>query len=226
MTARARQREAGVTLAELVVVMMVGSVVLALVGALTVGLLRSNARNLARQEQVDAARTGVSWLSRSLERAVAPSAVSDRLTGDLAILAASDTELRFYALLDDGGSDVEATGPSLVTFAVLDGALHRIVRRPDPSPTGDWTFTCGATQCPDLHEDLVVARGVTGAVFRYVDRAGGRLPADASARTLTEAERAAVASVEVSIVIADPADPGATTTVLARVSLLDYWSEL
>lgn len=227
-TARPRRApaDAGMTMSEVIVVMLVGSIVLTLIGALTIGLIRGNSQNLARQTQIDEARSAVTWLSRALGQAVAPRTLSDRVEGDIPLIAASGTELTFYAHLDNPtGNGTDPAGPTLVTFAVRDGVLHRISQRPDHGSTfAGWTFTCDAVACPELHEDLVVARGVADRLFRFVDASGAPLPADGAAAPLTAAELAAVDAVEVSVVIGsdEPAESTGTTTVLRRVSLPDW----
>lgn|GEM_PF-5567522 len=222
--------DTGMTLSELVVVMMIGSVVLALVAALTIGLTQGNAHNLARQGQVDQALSAMRWLSRSLGQAVAPGTLSQAMAGEAAVLEASGTELVFYSNIDNPSSDTgEATGPTRVTVRLGDdGVLRRITQRPDPtSTTTVWSYDCPPTACPELHEDLVIARDVQAPVFRYVARGGAALPADGDDRALTPAEAAAIDAVEVTVVVAsgDPSAPAGPTTVLRRISL-DTWSRL
>lgn len=219
--------DAGMTLSELVIVMMVGSVVLALVASLTIGLVSGNAQNLARQGQVDEARSAVSWLSRALGQAIAPSTLSDRVEGDVPLIAASGSEIVFYANVDNPtGHGTDPAGPTLITFTVRDGVLHRISQRPDPgSSVAGWSYDCDVVACPELHEDLVVARGVGERLFRYVDALGAPLPADGSPAALTSTELAAVDAVEVSVVVTAEKPTGAgtgPTTVLRRVSLPDW----
>lgn len=218
--------DAGMTLSEVVVVMMIGSVVLTLVAGLTIGLVQGNARNLARQGQVDEARSAVLWLSRGMGQAVAPSTLSDQVAGDSAVVAASGSALTFYSNIDNPTTDTgDPAGPTLVTFRVDDGVLRRVTQRPDPGSTlTGWTYTCDATACPDRHEDLVVARGVADRLFRYVDGGGSPLPPDGSPALLTAAELAAVDAIEVSVVVesADPAGSSGPTTVLRRIALPDW----
>lgn len=221
-----RRGDAGMTLSEVIVVMLVGSVVLTLVTALTINLTRSNAQNTSRQGQVDEARSAIMWLSRALGQAVAPSTLSDQVAGDTALVAASGSALTFYSNIDNPTTETaDATGPTLVSFTVTDGVLRRTTQRPDPGSTfASWTYACDAVACPDLHEDLLVARGVDEHLFRYVDAAGAPLPADRSAAPLTAAELAAVDAVEVTVVVTsfDPEGSSGSTTVLRRVSLPDW----
>ena len=98
--------DTGMTLSELVVVMMIGSVVLALVAALSIGLTQGNAQNLARQGQVDQALSAMRWLSRSLGQAVPPGTLSQAMAGEAAVLEASGTELVFYSNIDNPSSEI------------------------------------------------------------------------------------------------------------------------
>lgn len=222
--------DAGMSLSELVVVMMVASVVFALVAGLTISLTQGNAQNLARQGQVDEALSAMRWLSRSLSQAVSPGALSQNMAGEAAVLEASGTELVFYSNIDNPSTDAgEATGPTRVVLSLDDdGVLRRVTQRPDPTSTmTDWSYDCPRTVCPSLHEDLVIARDVQAPVFRYVARGGAPLPADGDDRPLTPAEAAAIDAVEVTVVVAsgDPSAPSGATTVLRRISL-NPWSQL
>lgn len=229
MTARrrcARARDEGLTLSELVVTMMIGTVVLGLVASLTVALLRGSSENLARQSQVDEARAAVSWLARTLGQAVSPRDLSPQMGGPV-FEEASASRLVFHAHVDDpAGPGRTQTGPSRVTFEVDgDGELHRRTQRPDGGSTlTEWTYGCSATVCPDLHEDLVVARGVDAQLFRYVAADGHALLPPGSGTGLTPGALGDVAAVEVAVVVRGDAaqQPTGATTVLRRISLHDW----
>lgn len=218
------------SLSELIVVMMVGSVVVVLVAGLTIGLTQGNAQNLARQGQIDEAQSAMRWLSRSLSQAVSPGSLSQEMAGEAAVLEASGTELTFYSNIDNPTTDTgEATGPMRVTLRLEDdGVLRRITQRPDPSSTlTTWSWSCPQIACPASYEDMVIARDVQAPVFRYVARSGDPLPAGGEDRPLTPAEAAAVDAIEVVVVVASqgPAETSGTTTVLRRISL-NTWSQL
>lgn len=226
MTARRRAaRDAGLSLAELVVVMLVGGMLLVLVASLTAGLTRGNAANLARQQQVDEARTAVTWLSRALGQAVAPRELSDDMSGDVPLVFAAGHRLEFFTHLDDRGGDATTSaGPARVAFDVTDGVLRRTIQYPDPGSTlARWTYDCTPADCPENHEVLAVARGVDPALFRYVAADGSALPVPDPTTGLTAAQLAEVAAIEVRVVVGlDAAGEARPTTVLRRVSLPDW----
>ena len=67
---------AGMTLVELMVVMIVSSIIAVLTVTLVIGVMRTNSRNVVRQDQVDAARVAVESMGKTLRASVKPSQLS------------------------------------------------------------------------------------------------------------------------------------------------------
>lgn len=225
----APRRDEGFTLSELVVSMAIGTMVMVLVASLTASLLRTDARTMVRQDQVDTSREAMMWLSRAIERATVPEAYltaegivatagSTHPSGDHPLVAADGASLRFYAHLDApvvlGEPDDDTRGLVTVDVRREAGTLLRTVTY--------WNrCTVELALCTPEVETLTLATGIDDRVFSYVDADGDPVPADGSAGALTDPELARVAAVDVAVVLRS--DDGETsTTVLRRISFLDW----
>ncbi|MDR1293540.1 MAG: prepilin-type N-terminal cleavage/methylation domain-containing protein [Bifidobacteriaceae bacterium] len=161
----------GMTLAELVTVIAIGSIVLSMALVVTVSLAKHNGKNLVRQERADATRQVSIWLTDALAYS-APQ--PNDPAGASPFEVAEERKMVFLSALPAVSPDHGAV--SRVTL-VLDeecwsgdpdpGVLHRCLERSQKGPDGSTSFC--ASGCPaDLYEDFVVARNVKGGpVFSY-----------------------------------------------------------
>jgi len=228
----AARGDRGTSLAELLVVMLVVGVVVAATATLTVGFQRTNAQTLVRQDQVDAARTAVERLSKTVRTAVRPTQLADGCSGcaEDAFIAGTGFGLQFYANLDN---EDNAVGPSRVTYALVTVAgegqtLVEKVQRPDSAtPPGSGYVYCPAeaagasTECRDRLAVRTVARGLVtsgASLFRYFDAAGDELLPPASG--LRASDLTKIVAIELCLEVRlDGATRVDSTTYIQRVTL-------
>lgn len=144
-------REAGTTLTEVLVAMLIMSIVVIATASLTIGLARTTAQTTARQDQVDVARTAVERVSKTTRTAVKPSQLLSSCESACvevdSFLQGTATSMKFYANLNNVGNSV---GPSQITYTIGTtgsdaGVLLEKVQIPDsPTPTGSGYTYCNA----------------------------------------------------------------------------------
>jgi type II secretory pathway pseudopilin PulG len=234
-TALAR-RDAGATLTELLVVMLILGIVVAATASLTISLTRTTAQNTARQDQVDAARTAVERISKTTRTAVKPSQLlgncSATCEATSAFLQGGALTTQFFANLDNPGN---AVGPSRITYTIATsgtdkGVLVEKVQRPDPWTTGSLTdgykycnaeATGASTDC----KNRLTVRKYTGevstakSVFTYWGADGNELKPPAGG-TLSAEDLKKVVGIEVTLTVqsASPTAPR-STTYIQRITL-------
>lgn len=188
---RGSDRARGSTLVELMVTVMILGIVVAATAALTIGFQRTTAQNVARQDQIDSARTAVEAVSKTIRTAVMParfSAACGTFCEQDAFLTGSDFGVQFYGNLVNAGVFV---GPSRVMYAVstsgaTTGQLIETIQIPDsPDPGTVGYVYCDATAagataaCTARRTVRPVGFGILttpGApIFKYYDAAGNRL---------------------------------------------------
>lgn len=238
MSGRLRRRGAcgdrGTTLTELNVTMIVMAVVVAAAASLIIGFSRSNAMNVARQEQIDTARFAVESVSKALRTAVKPAQVSPNCASctEDAFLRGGNYSVAFYANLNNSGGSV---GPSRVTYTVPTtgsnaGKLIETIQRPDTNvPTAGGYQYCNATAagapqaCRDRYTWRILAEGVLmdGApLFRYYTRSSSTPLTVPAGTELTGAQLSQVIAIEIHINVQEPAATRADpTTYVQRVAL-------
>ena len=229
-------RERGSSLTELLVVMLITGIIMAAIGSLTIGFQRTNAQNVSRQDQIDAARTAVERISKTVRTAVKPSQLTTTCTltfcTEDAFMRAQDFSVQFYANLNNAKGLV---GPSRVSYAVASsgvtaGQLVEMVQQPDsivPTSSGyaycDAAATGATTDCKNRLTTRVVARGVqtpAGApLFKYYDTSGVRLIPDAATGTLTSVQLEQVLSIELTVAVQSANARAVPTTYIQRVTL-------
>ena len=226
---RALRRDEGSSLPELLVSMLILSFIIAATATLTIGFQRTNAQNIARQDQVDVARSAVERMSKTVRTAVKPNKLSACVTTacDIdAFVTAGNFTMQFYANLDNAAG---ARGPSRITYVVATsgpdkGVLVEKVQRPDTAtPTAGAGFTyCNAEAAGapvDCKNRLTVRRLATGvetggtALFQYFRSDGTAMTVPATG--LTAADLDEVLSVEVTVKVRSksPSRPGPTTYI-------------
>jgi type II secretory pathway pseudopilin PulG len=228
------RRDAGTTLTEVLVVMLILGIVVAATASLTITLTRTTAQNTARQDQIDVARVAVERLSKTTRTAVKPSQLSTSCQGACAevdaFLQGTASSMSFYANLNN---DKNLVGPSRVTYSIAStgadaGVLIEKVQVPDqptPSPAGFYSYcpaeTAGASS--DCKKRLTVRRLATGVVldaapFAYFQSDGVPLPVPASGLSATDLEK--VMGVEVRLKLRSTgANAPAATTYIQRITL-------
>ena len=143
------ERDAGSSLVELLVVMFILSFVVITTVTLTMGLQKTTAQVVNRQDQIDTGRTAVERMSKVLRTAVKPSQLIANCAGctDDAFIRAEDATIQFYANLDNPGNTV---GPSRISYSVATsgvdaGILVEKVQTPDSNvPTATGYVYCNA----------------------------------------------------------------------------------
>ncbi|MBX9245858.1 hypothetical protein ICW40_13705 [Actinotalea ferrariae] len=237
MNARLSRDDAGLSLTELLVTMLITSLVVIATMSLTIGFQRSNAENVLRQQQIDDGRFSAEVMSKSIRTAVRPLQIATSCTGPTcqeAFLSGTDYSISFFANLNNASNSV---GPSKVTYTVPTagaqaGQLIETVQKPDQSsPVGGAYAYCNATapsatvECKERYSSRVLARGVLTVpgqpIFRFYKKNDPTpLNPAASGGTLTGAAMKDVVAVEFSIQVQTPgthrADP---TTYVQRVML-------
>lgn len=204
--------DAGVTVAELLVAMMILAVVMLGVAATTQGVERTDRESARRVDDTAEAQYALQLLSRAVTRAVVPASLGG--TERTAVVEAEPGRLVLYANLDNPGNTV---GPSRVEYVLDGGVLTQTVRRP---VEGDAATYCAddddTPDCEGRVTRLVLARhlrnGADDPLFAYRD-------ADGEPTT----EPARVRAVEVALVVQhDPSsgrEPARFTGLLVPFSL-------
>lgn len=130
-----RTDDRGTSLPELLVVMLILSIITVATATLTIGFQRTNAQNITRQDQIDAARTAVERVTKTVRTAVKPSQLNTSCAGACAVdafMMAEGYSVKFYGNLDNTKNSV---GPSRVSYTVATtgpdaGVLIEKVQRP------------------------------------------------------------------------------------------------
>lgn len=223
----------GTTITELLVVMFILSLIITATVTLSIGLERTNAETMSRQDQIDVARTAVERMSKTLRSAVKPvqlTSVCGECDGD-AFIWADGTSIRFFANLNNEGG---SAGPSLITYAVATtgpdaGVLvekAQLPRYSTPSPTLGFEY-CDA-EAPGASEECKsqlttrrLAEGVVtteGPVFTYFNAAGTQFVLGAGG--LVGDELAQILSIELTLTVqGQEATQAQPTTYIQRILL-------
>ncbi|WP_340537188.1 PulJ/GspJ family protein [Nocardioides sp. GXZ039] len=195
-----RPRDAGMSLAELMVALGIFTLILVVVGSTAVAAIRTVGGMENRVDNAAQAELGLSSMSKVLRTAVLPQqldAGSCPTCADVAVTLATATQVTFHANL--GRSSI---GPSLVTLSVLQdpakpgtAILEQRTIDPTPGASGSYTFcTPGSGGC--RVERRVLARSLvwpTAAVFSYYDTDGVLM----TGSSLSAVQKAKISSVDV-----------------------------
>ena len=165
-----RHDDAGVTLAEMSVTVVVLSLLTGSLVAMVTAGVRVSSGVKERLDQSNTATISMERMSRNLRTAVLQSQLTTACVvtacTDSAFLVGSPTSVQFYADVDNPGNSV---GPSRVTYTVTNGVLSETIQKPD-SPTPDangYHYCTPSTTC--IVPSTVLATGVQSAspVFIY-----------------------------------------------------------
>lgn len=222
--------DAGMSLTEMLVTMMVMSVIVAATVTLMIGFQRTSAQNTSRQQQIDTARFAVEAMSKSVRAAIKPAqlATSCSTCTEDAFLVGRTTSVQFYANLNN---DNNAVGPSRVTYTLSTsgataGQLLETIQVPEsnvPSSSGYVYCTVGTPSCAPKVRTKPVAFGVQASdaapIFKYYDAAGNPMVPPAGG-TLTATQLAKVVSMELVVTVQAPnATRAVPTTFVQRIVL-------
>lgn len=224
------QRDAGITLTELMVTIAITGIVTLATVALTIGMARTNAENISRQDQIDVARSSVERMSKTLRTAVKPSQLHRTCVGcEEAFLVGQANQVRFFANLDNPDNSI---GPSRITYAVTteaDGTMVLVekVQTPDserPGPSGyvycNAEATGASSACKDHLTTRILARGLVldGPLFTYRGPDGLEMVPGGSGLTVDQLQK--IMSIEVTITVQTPnVTTAQPTTYIQRILL-------
>jgi len=202
-TWRARLRgERGTSLAELLVVVVLVTIVMAIASTLLISGQRVAGAATSRSQVTGSAREALQEMTRSLRTAVRPAAtVASPFVTDAsdALADTGDRSVTFYA------NDRPGSGPSRVTFSV-DAAGVLTESRTAATATAPYAWTAATTS-------RVLLRGVAATVLlRYYDDAttcdnGCLLTTSGTPAVVASAQLPKIRMVEVVLVVSDPARP-------------------
>ena len=219
--------DVGLTLVELLVVMVVMSVICGAVAAIFSATLRTTGATSTKLDQGNQARVAMEAMTRVLRTVVVPVQLSDNCDGCTdAFIEGKPFEVAFYADIDNEDNNV---GPSRVLLSTsASGTLTETIQPPDPdsvssgnftwSGQNDPTCTAGAAGC--LKRRTVLADGVkqdaTKPMFTYYAyNTGATLTG-----TLGPADMRNVDAIDIVITLSLPdRSPVAPTTYVSRVAL-------
>lgn len=226
MTRSRRPADSGLTLVELMVATMITGLIAILTASLVIGVQRTNQENVARQDQIDAARVSVEAMARTLRAAVKPSQVvtgcSSACDDIEAFQQGNAFRVQFYANIDNENNSV---GPRRVTYEVpltgpTAGTLVETVQRPNAAnPSGGVYQYCtlGSSGCASRVTTRTLARDVvtTGRpLLRYYDSEGREMTSPTTG-SLSAAQLRSVLSVELTVTVTtgEGAKPMPTTYI-------------
>ncbi|MDR1633489.1 MAG: hypothetical protein LBS27_00885 [Bifidobacteriaceae bacterium] len=220
------------TLPELILVILIGSIVLGLIGTAMVSMMKHDSKNMIRQSRVDGIREISVWLGDALTYAAVP--IGSASSGATVFSQAEPQKMEFTAALPVVG-DSQGQRISRVTVKLGEtcwgspgddpGVLHRCVQYPKIlSDNSEDLCTKGSAGCPDdLFEDLVVARDVDDSdpIFTYFVGSSG-VSSSVSAGAL-----GSIGAVELLVTVVGPetgrgSDPDLQATVFKRFTVQEW----
>ena len=202
------RRDAGVSLAELLVAMMVFAILIAITGGFMVSASRASSQTQSIDSATRVATNGMTAVTRTL-RAATENPVKGQTLPDAAFPQATANAVTVYAYVNLASSDAT---PVMVQY-YLDGTALKEKTWPGVVSTdGFWTF--GTT--PKTR--TVASPLVTGTdLFAYVDADGATISLAAGA--VPAAKIASIAAVRVRVQAGTANTPAASTTLVNTVGL-------
>lgn len=205
-------RDAGISLTELIVTVMVTGVIAAIVSTmfLNVALATSNSTNTLTR---NGTATNVMSAMSTVIRTAATNPVSTSPDPDPAIIAGTGSAVTLYSFTN---ADPALPAPTKVGYR-LDGQGNLVEDRWTATRTsGYWVFT-GAVSSRTIGGPLVTPGG-TDAIFVYLDDAGTVLSPGQSGLTL--AQRSEVAAIRLTVQVANSPTSGASNIVLVNTIVM------
>lgn len=227
-----RDRQAGVSLVELLVTTVLFGVISALVTSLTINTLRQTAALGTRMNNVDAARVAMDALSKTLRTAVQPAQLqstcvscSGGVSGATAIKAATASSVQFYS------NSALATGPQKLTYTAQWDAAQgaaTLTESKQPADAGsapNFTYCNPGPACPVAKRTLVtgLAWPLAAPLFTYFDDSAARMSPGPSG--LTSSQLYAVHSVGITLSVRKTNSYRVgSTTIVNQVSLPNVYA--
>jgi type II secretory pathway pseudopilin PulG len=155
-----RRRDAGTTLAELMVSTLVFTIILIVAGTALTMTIRTSRGTTERSNNLSGAQLAVDSMSKLIQTAAQPPAVVGG-TPASAIITATANDLKFYGYYNPGA------GPAKIEFSVISGNLVETVTPSTNSGANVCTppFSYGAT--PTISRTLATGVGTSPTIFTY-----------------------------------------------------------
>jgi len=194
--------DAGVSLVELIVVMMITGIVLAIVGSMFVNVAQVTATSNATNTRSSIAANIVNEMSKVI-RTSSNNAVDGNDDPDPAVVAATATSLTVYSYVDTSPTNPM---PTKVTFRVdSNGTVFE--DRVAASVSGSYYVFTGATTTRNLGGPIVGTD-----LFTYLDSGNKAITPDSTGK-LSFDQRNTVASIKVTLTIANSSRTGSSDPV-------------
>ena len=212
--------ERGTTLAELLVGMLMGCVVLIALTSMIIVTLHGNARVDARVEATDNARVGIARIVEELHSAcISPQVAPVQGKGTLSAVGSTANTLIFWHASAGQGTAVQPT-PVKTTISYGSGSLTQTDYAQTGGTSPKWTFSATGTE-QTLLANVSPPSGSSG-IFTYYKYENGSL-VRLTATELSEAEAATVLMVKVALAASPKSSPvvdaGSTATVSDSATL-------
>jgi hypothetical protein len=217
--------EAGLTLVELVITMMILTIVLGFVFASFGSLLWTTEKGEIRLQNLDEARTIMNGITKDIRTATRWDPVSSPFgTGNpsdpTAPGLANSRELIFYANLDPATAPA---GPRRIRIYV-DGTFRLMQEVTRPNSTCAAPFTCTYPSSPTVTRVLGYYVPATGPIFSFFDDST-TTPTQLTSTPLSAADLLRVGQIQVTLTIQKPTNinvPGSTVINQVRMPNVDY----
>ncbi|NIJ05297.1 type II secretion system protein [Frigoribacterium faeni] len=200
----AQRSDAGVTIAELLVTIMIFGIVLAVSTSTFVSLARATSSARSLDSGTRETSNGMNALAQIV-----------RSAGDVPVAGSSDApafrearadRLQLTTFVNFGDTQAK---PALVTYSLDASRRLREERTAAQSSGSFWVFPAGASSSSRLLTASLASGGTP--VFRYLDSDGDELPLNAGA--LTEAQRKQVSFVQVTLAVAGTGSSTSSVTL-------------
>lgn len=219
--ARAGGPDAGISLAELLVSMMITALLLTMTAGFMVSAYRANAVASAVDGTTREASTAMTEITRSL-RAAGEYKPASAATEQPAFVVAGPTSMTLYAYINLQAA-VEA--PVRVQFSVVRGVLTetRWVGQKSSPTANTYSFPTQATSTTRLTSSVITAAPAP-AVFTYLDESRQVIPFGSTGEV---AAKETIAYVTVNLLVGPSATSTSSTLLTNTVSLtnLALWRE-
>ncbi len=216
-TVRSCDPQRGITLVELLVVMIIMSIIGAMLVVTWVSLSDSFATTTRNSDARDYARQAASRMEREIRDAQAQ-LTTGPYSGQPAVLWASANRIVVVTTFNIAGNAVPDSDPLAVMYYLEDGTLYT---KRDADNDGSWDGELARAFIPHMVNGSVGASGSTPIFsYTYVDSSGHFLTAsptgDTVGESLTEAQRDRITSVSFTLLV--DLNPGHTPTHMTLTS--------
>jgi Tfp pilus assembly protein PilV len=182
-----RPRDEGITLVEVLVAMVVISIVLLVVTNLFATVQSTTRAAISARNAVGQASNVMDELTRVIRMGTS-TPVSGNATPSAAVVAGTPSTLTVTSYVDTSAT---APMPTQVAFALSSGALQET--RTASVASGSYAVYTGA------QTTRTIGSGLTSIAFAYTDAGGAAITPSGTGSTLTAAQRAAVATITVTV---------------------------